>query len=272
MKIIPRKTKVRTEFVRGITLMDIIVGVIGIVVALALFFSNFAGNLGLWFGIAWITVIVAMYFKVADDMLKQGIVGIVDLIATPSHINLDFADVNTVMRNQGLAHMGIGRAKGENRVIEAVRQAVSSPLLETTIEGAKSIILNVTGGRDLMLTEVNEAATLVQGIIDPSANIILGQTIDENMSEEVKITVIATGFTPINEEVKVDVKPSFQFVEENSTPPLLREIENATEKEEMIKEVETQEVVSEQPVQQEQPVPEKKTRELPAFMRKLFRK
>ena len=139
-------------------------------------------------------------FKVADDMLKQGIVGIVDLIATPSHINLDFADVNTVMRNQGLAHMGIGRAKGENRVIEAVRQAVSSPLLETTIEGAKSIILNVTGGRDLMLTEVNEAATLVQGIIDPSANIILGQTIDENMSEEVKITVIATGFTPINEE------------------------------------------------------------------------
>ena len=123
-----------------------------------------------------------------------------------------------------------------------------------------------------MLTEVNEAATLVQGIIDPSANIILGQTIDENMSEEVKITVIATGFTPINEEVKVDVKPSFQFVEENSTPPLLREIENATEKEEMIKEVETQEVVSEQPVQQEQPVPEKKTRELPAFMRKLFRK
>ena len=94
-------------------------------------------------------------FKVADDMLKQGIVGIVDLIATPSLINLDFADVNTVMRNQGLAHMGIGRAKGENRVIEAVRQAVSSPLLETTIEGAKSVILNVTGGKDLMLTEVS---------------------------------------------------------------------------------------------------------------------
>ena len=108
-------------------------------------------------------------FKVADDMLKQGIVGIVDLIATPSLINLDFADVNTVMRNQGLAHMGIGRAKGENRVIESVRQAVSSPLLETTIEGAKSVILNVTGGKDLMLNEVNEAAVLVQGIIDPSA-------------------------------------------------------------------------------------------------------
>ena len=113
-------------------------------------------------------------FKVADDMLKQGIVGIVDLIATPSLINLDFADVNTVMRNQGLAHMGIGRAKGENRIIESVRQAVSSPLLETTIEGAKSVILNVTGGKDLMLQEVSEAANLVQGIIDSSANIIFG--------------------------------------------------------------------------------------------------
>ncbi|MBO5928171.1 MAG: cell division protein FtsZ, partial [Clostridia bacterium] len=86
-------------------------------------------------------------FKVADDMLKQGILGIVDLIATPSLINLDFADVSTVMRGRGLAHMGIGRAKGENRVIEAVRQAVSSPLLETTIEGAKAVILNVTGGK-----------------------------------------------------------------------------------------------------------------------------
>ncbi len=134
-------------------------------------------------------------FKVADDMLKQGIVGIVDLIATPSLINLDFADVRTVIRNQGLAHMGIGRAKGENRVIESVRQAVSSPLLETTIEGARSVILNVTGGKDLMLNEVNEAAVLVQGIIDPSANIIFGATIDDTMADEVKITVIATGFS-----------------------------------------------------------------------------
>ena len=164
-------------------------------------------------------------FKVADDMLKQGIVGIVDLIATPSLINLDFADVRTVMRNQGLAHMGIGRAKGENRVIESVRQAVSSPLLETTIEGAKSIILNVTGGRDLMLSEVNEAAVLVQGIIDPSANIIFGQTIDESLSDEVKITVIATGFSANNNEDKVELKPNFQFNEMDSVPPLLREIE-----------------------------------------------
>lgn len=141
-------------------------------------------------------------FKVADDMLKQGIVGIVDLIATPSLINLDFADVNTVMRNQGLAHMGVGRAKGESRIIEAVRQAVSSPLLETTIEGARSVILNVTGGKDLLLSEVNEAAVLVQGIIDSSANIIFGATIEDAMADEVKITVIATGFNPLGEEEK----------------------------------------------------------------------
>ncbi len=215
-------------------------------------------------------------FKVADDMLKQGIIGIVDLIATPSLINLDFADVNTVMRNQGLAHMGIGRAKGENRVIESVRQAVSSPLLETTIEGAKSIILNVTGGRDLMLSEVNEAAVLVQGIIDPSANIIFGQTIDESLSDEVKITVIATGFSPNNSEEKIDVKPTFQFNDEvdSSIPPLLREIEAKAQETESL-----EEVVEETNVQQVEEVqaepekePEKKGRELPAFMRKLFKK
>ena len=215
-------------------------------------------------------------FKVADDMLKQGIIGIVDLIATPSLINLDFADVNTVMRNQGLAHMGIGRAKGENRVIESVRQAVSSPLLETTIEGAKSIILNVTGGRDLMLSEVNEAAVLVQGIIDPSANIIFGQTIDESLSDEVKITVIATGFSAGNPEDKIDIKSTFQFNEavDSSVPPLLREIEVKSQEPEQVQE-ETEEVVTEPVVESQpepEPEPEKKGRELPAFMRKLFKK
>ena len=214
-------------------------------------------------------------FKVADDMLKQGIIGIVDLIATPSLINLDFADVNTVMRNQGLAHMGIGRAKGENRVIESVRQAVSSPLLETTIEGAKSIILNVTGGRDLMLSEVNEAAVLVQGIIDPSANIIFGQTIDESLSDEVKITVIATGFSPNNTEDKIDIKSTFQFKDEESNiPPLLREIEAKSQptevKEEVVVETPVQPVV--EVAQEPEKEPEKKGRELPAFMRKLFNK
>ena len=223
-------------------------------------------------------------FKVADDMLKQGIVGIVDLIATPSLINLDFADVNTVMRNQGLAHMGIGRAKGENRIIEAVRQAVSSPLLETTIEGAKSVILNVTGGKDLMLTEINEAATLVQGIIDDSANIIFGATVDETMVDEVKITVIATGFMA-NEAVEsepISVKPAIQFTQnkavrnEDKVPPLLKVfekeeapvVEEVVEKEEpVIVEPVITETVVEEPKREEP-----KGRELPAFMRKLFKK
>ncbi len=244
-------------------------------------------------------------FKVADDMLKQGIVGIVDLIATPSLINLDFADVNTVMRNQGLAHMGIGRAKGENRVIESVRQAVSSPLLETTIEGAKSVILNVTGGKDLMLNEVNEAAVLVQGIIDGSANIIFGATIDETMVDEVKITVIATGFAPLTdseesaETVNVEVKPTAQTQPvqpavvqpvkpvENSLPPLLREIEaeeirarTATEISQAVEQPKpVVQTVTQEPVKPvETPEPEArnnsevKGKELPAFMRKLFKK
>lgn len=231
-------------------------------------------------------------FKVADDMLKQGIVGIVDLIATPSIINLDFADVNTVMRNQGLAHMGIGRAKGENRVIESVRQAVSSPLLETTIEGAKSVILNVTGGKDLMLNEVSEAAALVQGIIDASANIIFGATIDENMSDEVKITVIATGFSANNESVEkepvqepIEVKPVIQFREQkpvdSNLPPLLREIEAEEKKVQSVAEISTvvEEVkVAEPIVKQDEedhaPINENRSgaKELPAFMRKLFKK
>ena len=132
--------------------------------------------------------------KYADDTLRQGICGIADLIATPSLINLDFADVRTILKNQGLAHMGVGRAKGENRVIEAVRQAVASPLLETTIEGAHGIILNVTGGKDLSMLQVKEAADRVQEIIDPTANIIFGMNVNPELQEEIIITIIATGF------------------------------------------------------------------------------
>ena len=211
-------------------------------------------------------------FKVADDMLKQGIVGIVDLIATPSLINLDFADVNTVMRNQGLAHMGIGRAKGENRVIESVRQAVSSPLLETTIEGAKSVILNVTGGKDLLLSEVNEAAVLVQGIIDASANIIFGATIDDSMVDEVKITVIATGFISQddNSQKVEEVKQTFK---ENILDSVLVVDKKVEEPEEVNEETQPEEVEVQTTTESEEVVEQdKKTRELPAFMRKLFKK
>lgn len=133
-------------------------------------------------------------FTYADDTLRQGVCGIADLISTPALINLDFADVRTIIANQGLAHMGVGRAKGENRIIEAVKQAVSSPLLETTIEGANGVIINITGGKDLTLGQVYEAAKIVQNIISDSANIIFGANISEDISEEVIVTLIATGF------------------------------------------------------------------------------
>ncbi len=134
-------------------------------------------------------------FRCADDVLRQGIQGISDLIVVPSLINLDFADVKSIMKNKGLAHMGIGRGKNENRTIEAVRQAVQSPLLETTIEGATGILINVKGGLDLAIDEVDEAVALVKEVVDPDCNIIFGAGIDEAFSDEVEITVIATGFS-----------------------------------------------------------------------------
>ena len=142
----------------------------------------------------------------ADDNLRQGVCGIADLISTPALINLDFADVRTIICNQGLAHMGIGRAKGENRIVEAVRHAVSSPLLETTIEGASGVIINITGGRDLTLGQVYEAARVVQNIVDDSANIIFGANINEDVKEEVIITLIATGFSKKENSVETEKK------------------------------------------------------------------
>ena len=133
-------------------------------------------------------------FSMADDVLKQGIQSISDLIAMPGLINLDFADITSVMKDQGLAHMGIGEASGENRAIEASRQAIQSPLLETSIKGAKGVILNITGGTSLGLLEINEASSLVQQSCDEEVNLIFGATIKEELQDEVKITVIATGF------------------------------------------------------------------------------
>ncbi|MCX4303278.1 MAG: cell division protein FtsZ [Clostridia bacterium] len=133
-------------------------------------------------------------FRMADDVLRQGVQGISDLIAVPGLINLDFADVKTIMLNQGMAHMGIGTASGENRAEDAAKQAIQSPLLETSIEGAKGVIINITGGPDIGLLEANTAAELVQRSADPEANIIFGTVTDESMGEEIQITVIATGF------------------------------------------------------------------------------
>ncbi len=133
-------------------------------------------------------------FSIADDVLRQGIRGIADLIVTPGLINCDFADVRTVLEDKGLAHMGVGVAKGENRIVEAVKLAVNSPLLETTIEGAKGIIVNVVGGSDLTLDEVGTAMDLIHGVVDFNAMIIPGACIDPNIQDEVEVTVIATGF------------------------------------------------------------------------------
>jgi cell division protein FtsZ len=133
-------------------------------------------------------------FKEADDVLRQGIQGITDLITIPGLINLDFADVRTIMHDAGSALMGIGSAGGENRCAEAAKIAISSPLLEESVEGATGILLNITGGKDLGLFEVNEAAEIIQNAADPDANIIFGAVIDENLGEEVRVTVIGTGF------------------------------------------------------------------------------
>ncbi len=133
-------------------------------------------------------------FRMADDILRQGVQGISDLIAVPGLINLDFADVKTIMLNTGMAHMGIGRASGENRAEDAAKQAIESPLLETSIEGARGVIINITGNSDLGLHEVNTAAELIQRSVDSEANIIFGSVVDENMGDEISITVIATGF------------------------------------------------------------------------------
>ena len=133
-------------------------------------------------------------FREADNVLRQGVQGITDLITIPGLINLDFADVRTIMRDAGTALMGIGSANGENRAAEAAKIAISSPLLEESVDGATGILLNITGGHDLGLFEVNEAAEIVQAAADSDSNIIFGAVIDDAMAEDVRVTVIATGF------------------------------------------------------------------------------
>ena len=133
-------------------------------------------------------------FSMADNVLKQGIQSISDLIKMPGLINLDFADVSSIMKDKGLAYIGIGTAKGENRAIEAAKEAIQSPLLETAIQGAKGILLNIASGGDLTLFEVNDASNLVTELCDPEANIIFGTSVREDLGDEVMLTVIATDF------------------------------------------------------------------------------
>lgn len=145
-------------------------------------------------------------FRVADDVLRQGVQGISDLITVPGLINLDFADVKTIMSDAGSALMGIGVSTGEHRAAEAATAAISSPLLEASIEGAKGVLLNITGGGDLGLFEVNEAAEIIAQAADPEANIIFGAVIDENLKDEVRVTVIATGFDAVRKQKSAVIK------------------------------------------------------------------
>ena len=144
-------------------------------------------------------------FREADNVLRQGVQGISDLIAVPGLINLDFADVKTIMSNKGSALMGIGISTGENRAAEAAKKAISSPLLETSIDGAKGVLMNITGGSNLSLFEVQEAADIVASASDEDVNMIFGSVINDNLKDEIIVTVIATGFT---EEQLVPARPA----------------------------------------------------------------
>jgi len=153
-------------------------------------------------------------FKMADEILLQGVQGITDLITTPGLINTDFADIKTVMANAGSALMGIGYASGDGRSLTAARNAISSPMLEASIEGARGIILNVSGGSDLGLLEVNEAAEVIHGVCHPDANIIFGAVIDDDLGDEVRVTVIAAGFDRWDDDRRSggDAEPDLSFL------------------------------------------------------------
>ena len=159
-------------------------------------------------------ITLANAFEIADDVLRQAVESISDLIQKVGVINLDFADVTSVMKDAGLAHMGVGRAAGENKAKEAAKLAVSSPLLETSINGAKGVLINITSGKDIGLDEVDTAVTLVQQAAHPEANIIFGSIFDDNMEDEMRVTVIATGFDDADDEPEV---PSFSQISSQVT-------------------------------------------------------
>ncbi|WP_456275577.1 cell division protein FtsZ [Bacillus sp. AK128] len=165
-------------------------------------------------------------FREADNVLRQGVQGISDLIAVPGLINLDFADVKTIMSNKGSALMGIGVSTGENRAAEAAKRAISSPLLETSIDGAQGVLMNITGGSNLSLYEVQEAADIVASASDQEVNMIFGSVINDNLKDEIIVTVIATGFNDHASEPR-STRPSIQPIKQQQaapTPGVKREV------------------------------------------------
>ncbi|MBP2240043.1 cell division protein FtsZ [Cytobacillus eiseniae] len=191
-------------------------------------------------------------FREADNVLRQGVQGISDLIATPGLINLDFADVKTIMSNQGSALMGIGIAAGENRAAEAAKKAISSPLLEKSIDGAQGVLMNITGGTNLSLYEVQEAADIVATASDQDVNMIFGSVINEDLNDEIVVTVIATGF---NEEIpqQKQARPTFGQQKPNPMGAVKRE--------------QKREEVSQEPVRNTQSQQSEDTLDIPTFLR-----
>ena len=168
-------------------------------------------------------------FEIADDVLRQAVQSISDLIRDTGFINLDFADVTAIMKNAGLAHMGVGRAAGKNKAEEAARMAISSPLLETSIEGAHGVLINVTGSMDIGLDEVEQAASLVQDAVHPDALTIFGATFDETMDDEIRVTVIATGFDTVPNVIPRQEKAAAEPEKAAVLTPLTEESEPAAE-------------------------------------------
>jgi len=196
-------------------------------------------------------------FGIVDDVLRQGVQGISDLITLHGLINVDFADVRTIMADAGSALMGIGHGTGDNRAVEAARAAIDSPLLELSIDGAKGILFNITGGPDLSMYEIDEAAKLITEAADPDANIIFGSIIDEGMTGEIKITVIATGFDGPRGERRQE-KPMSRVMESPTSSYQPREYQ--PQREQQIREPETPQWT--QPIEQEDEL------EVPAFIRR----
>jgi cell division protein FtsZ len=190
-------------------------------------------------------------FREADNVLRQGVQGISDLIAVPGLINLDFADVKTIMSNKGSALMGIGVAAGDNRAAEAAKKAISSPLLETSIDGAQGVLMNITGGTNLSLYEVQEAADIVASASDQEVNMIFGSVINENLKDEIVVTVIATGFNEESAQPK-PTRPSFGQAKPQM-PPVKREPKR-------------EEVVHQEPVRNTN-VSQEETLDIPTFLR-----
>lgn len=186
-------------------------------------------------------------FKVVDEVLQQGVQGISNLITVHGLINLDFADIKSVMANAGSALMGIGRAKGDNRAVEAARQAIESPLLEVSVEGAQGVLFNITGGRNMSMHEIDEAAKTITEAVDPDANIIFGAVLDETMDDDIQITVVATGFDGVREPAPVVRRESSFDVPDPVLPSASRSPFFAADEDDDADEVEAPEPVSARP-------------------------